>query len=123
PGADARPARMAGRGAADLPVEMKQRPAFLAVGLGLLVAGGWTERCRAQALVPLGDEVETALLPAGITNADVEMFGELVHLWKDPAGTDVIHFIGDFELHVGARRMAAREAVIWLTPRTFERSD
>jgi hypothetical protein len=114
---------MAGRGAADLPVEMKQRPAFLAVGLGLLVAGGWTERCRAQALVPLGDEVETALLPAGITNADVEMFGELVHLWKDPAGTDVIHFIGDFELHVGARRMAAREAVIWLTPRTFERSD
>ncbi|MCP4590285.1 MAG: LPS assembly protein LptD [bacterium] len=71
----------------------------------------------AQPLVPLTDHVEDPLLPTGIIQEDVEMFGVLVYLWSDTEGADVIHVVGDFELHLGARRLEAREAVIWMTPR------
>ncbi len=79
-----------------------------------------TSSVRAQQLVPLTDPVEEPLLPTGIINDDVEMFGVLVYLWRDPEQTDVIHFVGDFELHLGPRRLQAREAVIWMTPRTYQ---
>ncbi|MFH0981471.1 MAG: hypothetical protein V2A79_08030 [Planctomycetota bacterium] len=74
----------------------------------------------AQPLVPLTDAVEEPLLPTGIMTDDVEMFGVLVYLWRDEHQTDVIHFVGDFELHLGPRRLQAREAVLWMTPRTYE---
>ncbi|NOX57880.1 MAG: LPS assembly protein LptD, partial [Planctomycetes bacterium] len=69
-----------------------------------------------QTLVPLGDEVSDPLVPAGVSHADVEMFGEMVYLWRDPQGANVVHFVGDFELQLGARRLNARQAVIWITP-------
>lgn len=68
-----------------------------------------------QSLVPLGDEVSEPLTPAGVSNADVEMFGEQVHLWRDADGSNVIHFVGDFELQLGKRRLNAQQAVIWMT--------
>ena len=73
-----------------------------------------------QALAPIADPVEQPLLSTGIMTEDVEMFGELVYLWTDAEQADVIHFVGDFELQLGARRLNAREAVIWMTPRVFE---
>jgi len=72
----------------------------------------------AQQLVPIADRVEEPLLPTGIMDDDVEMFGALVYLFADEDGTDVIHFVGDFELHLGPRRLQAREAVVWMTSRT-----
>lgn len=74
----------------------------------------------AQQLVPLTDPVEEPLLPTGIIKDDVELFGVLVYLWRDETETEVIHFVGDFELHLGSRRLKAREAVIWMTPRIHE---
>ena len=68
-----------------------------------------------QSLVPLGDEVSEPLTPAGVSHADVEMFGELVHLWRDADGSNVVHFVGDFELQLGKRRLNAQQAVIWMT--------
>jgi hypothetical protein len=102
---------------------MIERRSYLAVVAGLLALGVWVTQSAAQALVPLGDDPEVALLPAGISNADAELFGELVHLWKETDGSDVIHFIGDFELHLGARRLAAREAVVWVSPRKYQQTE
>ncbi|GJM23963.1 MAG: hypothetical protein DHS20C16_03780 [Phycisphaerae bacterium] len=43
------------------------------------------------------------------------MFGEMVHLWRDTDGSNVVHFVGDFELQLGKRRLNAQQAVIWMT--------
>jgi len=74
----------------------------------------------AQPLVPLGDTVEEPLLPPGISDQDVELFGNLVYLWTEGDGSEVIHVVGGFELHMGRRRLRAREAVAWMTRREFE---
>ncbi|MBN1513248.1 MAG: hypothetical protein JXB13_14630, partial [Phycisphaerae bacterium] len=74
----------------------------------------------AQPLVPLADTVEEPLLPPGISDQDVELFGNLVYLWTEGDGSEVIHVVGGFELHMGRRRLKAREAVAWMTPREFE---
>ncbi len=74
-----------------------------------------TANALGQTLVPLGDEVGEPLTPAGVSHGDVEMFGELVHLWRDADGSNVIHFVGDFELQLGRRRLNAQQAVIWMT--------
>lgn len=84
--------------------------------LGLLCPG-WLS---AQPLVPVGDSVEEPLLPTGISDQPVEMFGALVYLWTEDDGSNVIHFVGEFELHLGRRRLKAREAVIWMTPREYQ---
>ncbi|HRX84781.1 MAG TPA: LPS assembly protein LptD [Phycisphaerae bacterium] len=85
--------------------------------LGLLIGAG---AAHAQALVPLGDEVAEPLVPAWISRADVEMFGELVYLWTDADGANVAHFVGDFELQLGRRRLDAREGIVWMTRRTHD---
>ena len=83
------------------------------------VAGVWASLVFAQGLAPITDIVEKPLLPPDVINDDVEMFGALVYLFNDEDQADVIHFVGDFELHLGPRRLAAREAVIWMTRRTY----
>ncbi len=74
----------------------------------------------AQSPVPLGDMVEEPLLPSGISDRNVEMFGDLVSLWTADDGSDVVHYVGDFELHLGQRRVKAREAVVWMTRREYD---
>lgn len=86
----------------------------------MVVALAGAALVHAQSLVPLGDEVSDPLLPAGVSRDDVEMFGELVNLWTDDAGANVAHFVGDFELQLGRRRLRAREAVIWMTRHAHE---
>ena len=77
----------------------------------------------AQPPVPLGDPVEKPLLPAGVSNADVEMFGDLAYLWTEADGSSAVYFVGDFELQMGQRRLSAREAVAWLTRRSYQGLD
>lgn len=73
----------------------------------------------AQDLVPLHDEVQRKLIPAGISNSDAELSGNLLYLWDDGA-TRVVHLIGDFRFDLGLRRLSAREAVIWMTLHEFD---
>lgn len=73
----------------------------------------------AQSLVPLTDSVETPLMPAGISNSEAELSGSDVHIWEQEQ-TQILHFNGDFSMRLGPRRLSAREAVVWMTPQTFE---
>lgn len=77
----------------------------------------------AQQPVPLGDPVEKPLLPVGVSNADVELFGDLAYLWTEPDGANGVYLVGDFELQLGRRRLHAREAVCWLTRRQHQGLD
>ena len=73
-----------------------------------------------QALTPLADRVHEPMLPTGISYGDVELFGQRVYLFPADDATEVIHLVGDFELHLGHRRyLSAHEAVVWMTPRTY----
>lgn len=66
-------------------------------------------------LVPLGDAMaDEAMLPAGISRSKPEMYGQYVHVWEVENGTHVIQYYGDFALSIGARRLASRDAVIWM---------
>lgn len=72
----------------------------------------------AQSGVPLGDEVERALTPRAILDADVHLSGSLAYLYRAAEGADIAHLIGDVQVRVGeqrAQRMGSREAVAWLT--------
>lgn len=73
----------------------------------------------AQPAVPLTDEVEQPVLPTGISEHDVELFGKLVYLWKTPDGADVLQYVGEFDLHMGQRRLNSDQAVIWMTHKTY----
>ena len=94
----------------------------LSFGVFLIVVGvfGPCRLVTAQNLVPLTDDVDVPLLPSGITSSDVEMFGELVYLWEDGQDANIVHFVGDFELQVGHRRMNADEAVIWMVRKSYK---
>ncbi|HEY3246236.1 MAG TPA: LPS assembly protein LptD [Phycisphaerae bacterium] len=88
-----------------------------------LVFGAWlaaTVAAAAQSPVPLGEHADEPALPTGISIQNIEMFGVLMNRWAEPDGTHVIYFVGDFELHMGLRRLKSREAVIWMTHRSFE---
>ncbi len=74
----------------------------------------------AQPLVPLGDVVEQKLLPAGISLNDVEMSGELAYVWTEGDGSHVVQFVGQFELHSGARKVSAQRAVVWIQEGSYE---
>lgn len=88
-----------------------------------LASSALTAPAAAQQLAPLGDPVEKPLLPEGVSNADVEMFGEIAFLWTEPDATNAVYFDGDFELQLGNRRLNAREAACWLTRRTLDGLD
>ncbi len=93
------------------------------VGLMLLSTLLWFPSMAAgQSLTPLGDDVQDPLLPTGISQGDVEIFGAKVYLSSADDGAEVIHVIGEFELHIGQRRyLSAREAVIFFESRKWER--
>ncbi len=86
--------------------------ALCVLGLPLLAAG--------QSLTPLADPIEEPLLPTGISPGDVELFGRRVYLSETDDGTEVLHLVGEFELHLDRRRyLSAREAIIFLSRQTF----
>ena len=53
-------------------------------------------------------------VPVGISDYDVELFGRFAWRWRQPDGTNVVQYEGDFALHMGPRRLSSRDAVIWI---------
>ncbi|MCP4246120.1 MAG: LPS-assembly protein LptD [bacterium] len=89
----------------------------IAAALAACLCPGWA---AGQSLTPLADQVHDPMLPTGISRGDVEFFGQRVYVYPAEDGTEVIHVVGDFELHLGHRRyLSANEAVAWMTPRTY----
>jgi len=81
----------------------------------------------AQPTVPIGDRVDKPLLPSGLSELPVYLSGQFAHIFEESDGTDVLHFLGDFELAIGepgpgvTRQTArSREAVIWIEPREHD---
>lgn len=70
--------------------------------------------------VPQYDWSEEPLLATTISERDIDLRGRFVRQWKRPDGTHVLMVNGGFHLEIGARRMAADNAVVWITRRQIE---
>ena len=83
----------------------------------LLTACLWVGALPAdgQPLVPLSDQVQEPLLPTGISRDSVELSGQYAYVWSEADGSQVIQFVGSFELLTGARRLRAQAAVVWMS--------
>lgn len=93
----------------------------LLVGSLLLVMSAAPGFAQLPPLVPLIDEKpEEAFLPAGISRSRPEIFGQYAHVWALEDGTHVVQYYGDFALHLGARRLISRDAVVWMQRARWE---
>ncbi len=92
----------------------------LLVGLALLAG---TVPSLAQPAIPVGDQVDQALLPTGLLPDAVSLGGQLAYVFNDASGVEVVHLVGEATVtagELGSLRMAAREAVIWIEPRELD---
>ena len=53
------------------------------------------------------------LLPPGISDFDLELFGRLAYTWTDTDGGQVVEVLGDFSARLGQYKLSSRDAVIW----------
>ncbi len=88
-------------------------PVWLAVGLAVLAAAPPT------AAQP--NPAEQPLLASEISDRDVTLHGRYLRRWTEEDGSWVLMFNGGFQMQMGSRRMSAKNAVVWITPR--ERAD
>lgn len=86
--------------------------------MGALLLAAWITAPvvpQVAPLVPLGERhPEEPLLPAGISRNQPEAYGQYAQIWTLEDGTHLIQYYGDFSLHLGARRLISRDAVIWM---------
>lgn len=80
-----------------------------------LLCGFLPSRCPAQVLsAPAAPTAGPAILPSGISEEGVEIFGRYCYIWQSPPDTQIIQYEGDFSLDMGQRRVSANDAVIWI---------
>lgn len=86
---------------------------------GLLAAqvlcGVTPSRCPAQELPPpAAPTAGQALLPSGISEEGVEIFGRYCYIWQEPPDAQVVQYEGDFSLDMGQRHVSANDAIVWI---------
>jgi hypothetical protein len=60
------------------------------------------------------------LLPPGISDFNLEVFGKLAYTWSLPDKTQVVEIIGNFSARMGPYKVASRDAVLWFTHRKWQ---
>jgi len=86
--------------------------------LTLLIVSASTSG-QSQSLVPLDDSQPSETIgPSAIVRDQPHLFGRYTHIWPLDTLTQVIQYHGDFNLHLGDRRLSSQDAVIWMTKST-----
>lgn len=60
------------------------------------------------------------LIPPGIADSNLEVYGKLAYTWPLPDGTQVAEINGDFSARMGQYSMRSNDAVIWLSNRRWQ---
>jgi hypothetical protein len=80
-----------------------------------LAGGLYPSACQAQELPPPAPPtVGQPILPTGISEENVEVFGRYCYIWQELPETQVIQYEGDFSMDMGQRHLSADDAVIWI---------
>lgn len=75
---------------------------------------------RAENSADLADvEAVEPLLPPGISDFDLELYGKLAYTWAMEDGTRVVEFQGDFAARMGEHELNSRDAVVWFNPQSW----
>jgi len=95
--------------------------AWAAVVLGLLAvfaAGPPSSGPSPEPFRPV-DEI-LPLLPPGISDSNVEIYGRLAYTWTSPDNVDIVEVRGDFSLRLGQHKLDANDGVVWFTRRRWQ---
>ena len=99
-----------------------QRIVLTMAGLALL-AGSAPPTAFAQA-GSVQDSPDIAeiepLLPPGISDFNLELYGKLAYLWQISDGTNVVEVLGDFSARMGQYEIRSRDAVVWFKSVTWQ---
>ncbi len=87
-------------------------PILTGLWLGVLLTSSATAQFLPQPAPPAQSE---AILPSGISEQDVDMFGRFCYVWQESSGTQVVQYEGQFALDMGQRRLRASDAVVWIS--------
>ncbi len=60
------------------------------------------------------------LLPPGISDFNIELYGKQAYTWTMPDGTQVIEVQGDFQTRIGQYKLAARAGIVWFNIRPWQ---
>jgi hypothetical protein len=59
------------------------------------------------------------LIPPGISDFNLEVFGKLSYTWSDGTA-NVIEVLGNFTARLGPYKLSSRDAVIWIDRKTWQ---
>lgn len=60
------------------------------------------------------------LLPPGISDSNIEIYGKLAYTWTMPDGERVIEVQGDFSARMGLHKLTARDGIVWMRTQTWK---
>lgn len=88
----------------------KQRRLSAVIGMTLMATAAplW-----AQSPFLVEQSKISPLLPPGISDFDLELFGKLAYTWRGDDGWEVAEVLGDFSARMGEYKLSSRDAVIW----------
>jgi len=99
-----------------------QRSVF-AIGLAVLLGlpPGIAPGQAVSAQTGPADDVAAVqpLLPPGISEFNLELYGKLAYTWQLDDGTNVIEVHGNFSARLGLYKLTSRDAVVWFKRRTW----
>lgn len=87
-------------------------PTILGTVLSIAVAGPAVSHAQVGPQPSDAPAIEP-LLPPGISDFNLELYGKYAYLWTLGDGTQVVEVLGDFTGRMGQHRIASRDAVIW----------
>jgi hypothetical protein len=93
-----------------------------AIGCGLLLCGV-VILGSGRPLIPLEDQVEVPLVPAGISELEVTVAGGLAYLFDEDDDSKVVQVLGDFSLTLGdagGQSLRSQDAVLWISEAEHE---
>jgi len=67
----------------------------------------------AQSPFLVDDSAVQSLLPPGISDFNLELYGKLAYTWTQGDGVQVVQIEGDFLGKMGPHRLSSRDAVLW----------
>ena len=94
-------------------------PAIFAMALAVAVV---PERGAAQPEEStVGEDIEAVepLLPPGISDFNLELYGKLAYTWVMADGTRVVEIQGEFAARMGEHELNSRDAVVWFKPQSW----
>ena len=93
----------------------------LAIVGGVVLAGPSVADLRGQfsATTAPSEQIQP-LLPPGVSDFNIELYGKQAYTWTMSDGTQVIEIQGDFQTRMGQYKLAARGGIVWFNVRPWQ---